>query len=420
MNLLHRPKSIASSRSSTSSDHFFVSNAGGRGLSMKNTVFNKIRNLDAYPKVNEDFFSRTLSGGIITLVSSLAILLLVFSEFKSYLHTVTETKLLVDTSRGETFHINFDVTFPAIPCTLLSVDTMDISGEQHLDIKHDIIKKRINDRGDVIESRPDGIGAPKIEKPLQRHGGRLEKNETYCGSCFGAEQSDDDCCNSCEEVRDRYRQKGWAVTNEDLIDQCKREGFFERIKQEDGEGCNIHGSLEVNRVAGNFHFAAGKSFHQSNFLFDDMISLQKDSYNISHTINRLAFGEYFPGVVNPLDGGQWTHKTSNGMYQYFIKVVPTIYTDIRGRTVNSNQYSVTEHFRDLELIGPNSHPGVFFYYDFSPIKVTFKEERISFLHFITNICAVIGGIFTVAGIVDSFVYHGQRKMKKKAEIGKFR
>lgn len=27
----------------------------------------------------------------------------------------------------------------------------------------------------------------QIEKPLQRHGGRLEHNETYCGSCYGAE-----------------------------------------------------------------------------------------------------------------------------------------------------------------------------------------------------------------------------------------
>ncbi|PPD78406.1 hypothetical protein GOBAR_DD24678 [Gossypium barbadense] len=242
------------------------------------------------------------------------------------------------------------------------VDAMDISGEQHLDIKHDIIKKRINTNGDVIESKPDGIGAPK---------------------------SDDDCCNSCEEVRDAYRRKGWAMTNADLIDQCKREGFFERIKEQEGEGCNVQGSLEVNRVAGNFHFAPGKTFHQSNIFFDDLMSVHKDSYNISHRINRLAFGEYFPGVVNPLDGGHWTHETSNGMYQYFIKVVPTIYTDIRGRTVNSNQ-------------------------------VIFKEEHSSFLHFITNICAVIGGIFTVAGIIDTFVYHGQRRMKKKMEIGKFR
>lgn len=27
----------------------------------------------------------------------------------------------------------------------------------------------------------------QVEKPLQRHGGRLEKDEKYCGSCFGAE-----------------------------------------------------------------------------------------------------------------------------------------------------------------------------------------------------------------------------------------
>ena len=30
--------------------------------------------------------------------------------------------------------------------------------------KHDIIKKRINSHGDVIESRQDGIGAPKVVK----------------------------------------------------------------------------------------------------------------------------------------------------------------------------------------------------------------------------------------------------------------
>lgn len=28
----------------------------------------------------------------------------------------------------------------------------------------------------------------QIERPLQKHGGRLEHNEKYCGSCFGAEE----------------------------------------------------------------------------------------------------------------------------------------------------------------------------------------------------------------------------------------
>jgi len=64
-------------------------------------------------------------------------------------------------------------------------------------------------------------------------------------------------------------------------------------------------------------------------------------------------------------------------------------------------------------------PGVFFFYDLSPIKVTFTEEHISFLHFLTNVCAIIGGVFTVSGILDSFIYHGHRAIKKKMEIGKF-
>lgn len=380
-------------------------------------VFSKVKNLDAYPKINEDFYSRTLSGGVITLVSSIAMLLLFFSELGLYLHTVTETKLVVDTSRGEKLHINFDVTFPSISCSLLSLDAMDISGEQHLDIRHDIIKKRLDSHGNVIEVRPDGIGAPKIEKPLQRHGGRLEHNETYCGSCFGAESSDDECCNSCEEVREAYRRKGWGMTNPDLIDQCKREGYVQKIKDEEGEGCNIYGSLEVNKVAGNFHFAPGKSFHQSNFQLQDLLVFQDESYNITHKINKLAFGDYFPGIVNPLDGVQWVHETPQGMYQYFVKVVPTIYTNVRGHTIQSNQFSVTEHFKSPEM-GRRSLPGVFFFYDLSPIKVTFKEGHASFLHFMTNICAIVGGIFTVAGIVDSFIYHGQRALKKKRRIGK--
>ncbi|KDO80920.1 hypothetical protein CISIN_1g016587mg [Citrus sinensis] len=296
---------------------------------------------------------------------------------------------------------------------------MDISGEQHLDVKHDIFKKRLDSQGNVIESRQDGIGAPKIDKPLQRHGGRLEHNETYCGSCYGAESSDEDCCNNCEEVREAYRKKGWALSNPDLIDQCKREGFLQRIKEEEGEGCNIYGFLEVNKVAGNFHFAPGKSFHQSGVHVHDILAFQRDSFNISHKINKLAFGEHFPGVVNPLDGVRWTQETPSGMYQYFIKVVPTVYTDVSGHTIQSNQFSVTEHFRSSEQGRLQTLPGVFFFYDLSPIKVTFTEEHVSFLHFLTNVCAIVGGVFTVSGIIDAFIYHGQRAIKKKIEIGKF-
>ena len=38
-------------------------------------------------------------------------------------------------------------------------------------------------------------------------------------------------------------------------------------------------------------------------------------------------------------------------------------------------------------------------------------------HFITTTCAIIGGVFTVAGIVDGLVHTGAR-FAKKVELGK--
>ncbi|BBM98063.1 endoplasmic reticulum-Golgi intermediate compartment protein 3 [Marchantia polymorpha subsp. ruderalis] len=379
----------------------------------------KLRQLDAFPKINEDFYSRTLSGGVITIVSSIVMLSLFITELNYYLYPTQETQLVVDTSRGETLNINLDVTFPALACSVVSLDAMDISGEQHLDVKHNIFKKRLDSSGNVIEPpKQDTINSPKIEKPLQRHGGRLDHNETYCGSCFGAEAADDDCCNNCEEVREAYRRKGWALTNPDLIDQCKREGFLQKIKEEEGEGCQVYGTLEVNKVAGNFHFAPGKSFQQANMHVHDLQAFQKDSFNVSHKIHELSFGEHFPGVVNPLDGVERTQESMNSMYQYFIKVVPTMYSDMTGRKILTNQFSVTEHVKGPEAGTGRSLPGVFFFYDLSPIKVNFTSQRTSFLHFLTNLCAIIGGVFTVSGIIDALVYHGHRAIKKKIEIGK--
>ncbi|GJS88296.1 endoplasmic reticulum-Golgi intermediate compartment protein 3-like protein, partial [Tanacetum coccineum] len=104
------------------------------------------------------------------------------------------------------------------------------------------------------------------------------------------------------------------------------------------------------------------------------------------------------------------------------RVVPTFTTDLMRRESfpsNSSQFSVTEHFKGAEVGRLQTLPGVFFFYELSPIKVTFTEEHVSFLHFLTNVCAIIGGVFTVSGILDSLIYHGQQAIRKKMELGKF-
>ena len=54
----------------------------------------------------------------------------------------------------------------------------------------------------------------------------------------------------------------------------------------------------------------------------------------------------------------------------------------------------------------------------SSAKVMISENRSSFLHFITSVCAIVGGVFTVSGIVDAFIYQGEKIIRKKLELGK--
>ena len=51
-------------------------------------------------------------------------------------------------------------------------------------------------------------------------------------------------------------------------------------------------------------------------------------------------------------------------------MVPTTYIDSHNKTIQSNQYSVTEHFKPtVDTHHGGQLPGVFIFYDLSPIKV---------------------------------------------------
>ena len=54
----------------------------------------------------------------------------------------------------------------------------------------------------------------------------------------------------------------------------------------------------------------------------------------------------------------------------------------------------------------------------SPMMVQLTEHRRSFTHFLTGVCAIVGGVFTVAGMVDGMLYHSTRALRKKIDLGK--
>ena len=84
-------------------------------------------------------------------VIALALMCVLFvSELSWFLVTETSNHLRVDSSRGEKLRINFDVTFPSISCSLLSIDVMDVSGSHQEDVEHTVLKKRIDAKGNFI------------------------------------------------------------------------------------------------------------------------------------------------------------------------------------------------------------------------------------------------------------------------------
>ena len=135
---------------------------------------------------------------------------------------------------------------------------------------------------------------------------------------------------------------------------------------------------------------------------------------MTHRIGRLSFGTDFPGQHNPLDG-VWQHSPSGAaVSRYFLKVVPTTYEFVGGSAVHTNQFSVTQYFKALS--GDTSQsmvPGISFVFELTPLKVKKTERRAgSFFQFATRSAALIGGLFTVAGIIDAVLYSSTRHIEK--------
>ncbi|THV49118.1 hypothetical protein BGAL_0210g00020 [Botrytis galanthina] len=424
--------------------------------------------LDAFTKTVDEARVRTTSGGIVTIASLLIVLYLAFGEWADYRRITVHPELVVDKGRGEKMEIHLNITFPKIPCELLTLDVMDVSGEQQVGVMHGVKKVRLG---------PQEEGGKVIDiKALDLHNAEdsaTHLDPNYCGPCYGATPPSTaqkpGCCNTCDEVREAYASVSWAFGRGENVEQCEREHYGERLDSQRKEGCRIEGGLRVNKVIGNFHIAPGRSFtngnmhvHDLNNFFDTPVP---GGHVFSHHIHSLRFGPELPEEVfkklgsdsiipwtnhhlNPLDNTeQITHEAAYN-FMYFVKVVSTSYLPLGWETnynsrphdasvdigayghsedgsIETHQYSVTSHRRSLnggddsaeghkeKLHARGGIPGVFFSYDISPMKVINKEERTKTLAgFLTGLCAIVGGTLTVAAAVDRGVYEGATRLRK--------
>jgi len=120
-------------------------------------------------------------------------------------------------------------------------------------------------------------------------------------------------------------------------------------------------------------------------------------FNFSHIVRELSFGERYPKLHNPLDHVIASTPHNFYKFQYYLSLVPTVYTE--DGTVESpdavftNQYSVTD--QSIQVTDHNV-PGIFFKYDIEPILLTISAQRMGFLAFMIRLINVISGVL-VAG-----------------------
>lgn len=379
------------------------------------------------------------------MFSAFLIVVLTWSEFWEYRTVSVVPRLEVDKARDAKLALRLNMTFPRVPCYLLSLDVVDVVGEMQMDINHDVERTRLGRNGESLGIQ-GGHGLAGDASKYVKEAGR---GPDYCGSCYGADGPPSGCCNTCDDVREAYVRSSWSFTTPDEIQQCRDEHWTERIKEQNHEGCNIAGEVHINRVVGNLHLNPGRAFQRNSVHTHDLVPYLQGAgdefHHFGHIIHDLSFGtldEFMDhragriasstkeklGITDALRGRKAHTEQSQFMFQYFLKVVPTEYKRLSGQGLETFQYSATSYERDLAPYDPQlGHddpsksdgnvvrsvegiPGVFFNYEISPLRVIQTETRPSLWHFLSNLCAIFGGILTLAGLFDAMIYRGTKQL----------
>lgn len=327
-----------------------------------------VKELDAFPKVPDNFKEKSVSGGGISVVTFVFILILVISEIQYYASSLLKFDYEVDTEVDGKIKINIDMTV-AMRCEHIGADVLDQTGQDTYSF------------------------------------GTLEMDNTHYELSPRQQHYHDITRHVNEYMRNEYhaiQELMWLSGHQPAL----RMGMPKREVEPTGplDACRVHGTLEVNKVAGNFHITAGKSVPVIPKGHAHLAMMLKTTdYNFTHRIDHFSFGDVSGGVINPLDGEEQVTTHNYHLFQYFMKIVPT---EVRtfGRQTDTYQYSVTERSRPINHDqGSHGVPGIFVKYDVFAFKIRVREEFRPFWQFLVRLCGIAGGVFVVSGLLHDSV-----------------
>ena len=213
-----------------------------------------------------------------------------------------------------------------------------------------------------------------------------------------------------EALMDYVKKRVSEETHIKSLPHEAQKAHREITHEEQHPGCQMSGFLLVNRVPGNFHIEARSNFHNLNPVMA----------NLSHTVHSLSFGqpmskkvrqmtqsipkEFFSDELrSPIDQKDYVVKNLHTAYHHYMKVVSTHFGS--GFSYGSNSlisYQMVESSQVMKY-DAEEVPEARFAYDLSPMAVVISKKSRRWYEFITSMCALIGGTFTVVGLLSSFL-----------------
>ena len=207
------------------------------------------------------------------------------------------------------------------------------------------------------------------------------------------------------------------------------------------EGCLISGQVMVKRVPGLLVVRVDGKKHSFNL----------KASNMSHAVHHLSFGHsdgrvssheeganegagagtaarrLLPGMSSlahglpssvtkgraPLDGAAFASMGKHESHEHFLKVVRTTFRPLKEEPVDMYHFTTSSSSHTTQ-----QSAAVTFTYDLSPMQVIIAEESEGLFRFIVYCFAIIGGGFTVFGLIDGVVYYGDRMFREKVGLGK--
>jgi len=221
----------------------------------------------------------------------------------------------------------------------------------------------------------------------------------------------------------------WIVQERQVSSDDKE---LDKVAQSRGNkipGCEISGVIKVTRAPGNFHLSCHSPLH----------TFDVAQVNTTHVVNGLYFGDELDAAdIRMLDtvrrssawptnylAGRDFVSHENVTIHHYLKVVTTRISPPEGLfqfKLGSPLQSLHEYLNAPEgshrayqytstrtqYRSPSELPAVKFSWDLAPLQVILSDEKDSgyrFGSFLTSLCAMIGGVYVVTGIIDNVLYH---------------